>query len=68
MQNVHTLHQDPLPSEQADVRNLIKQLLGIGQTAAGFQGKELKTVEDLAEYVKASSSAYGIQLKPKKIG
>lgn len=58
----------PLPKEQADVRNLIKQLLGVGQTAAAYQGKELLTIEDLIEYVKTSTSTYGLQLTPRKPG
>lgn len=54
----------PLPKEQADVRNLIKQLLGVGQTAAGYNGKEIETVGELLAYIEASTSKYGI--KPKK--
>lgn len=56
---------EPLPKEQADVRNLIKQAVGVCKTAAEYQGKNLKSIEDLIEYVKISTSAYGIKLKPQ---
>jgi hypothetical protein len=55
---------DPLPKEQADVKNLLKQLMGVGQTAAGYQGKEINTMEELLNYVKESGEKYG--LKPKR--
>ena len=55
---------DPLPKEQADVRNLLKQLVGVGQTAAEYQGIEIKTIEELLTFTKTSTTKYGI--KPKK--
>lgn len=54
---------EPLPKEKADVRNLLKQLLGVGQAAARFQGKEIRTVAELLEYVKASTLDYGLSIK-----
>jgi hypothetical protein len=57
---------EPLPKEKADVRNLLKQLLGVGQTAAEYQGKEIQSVAELLKYVEKSTSDYGIRFKPKK--
>lgn len=54
---------EPLPKGRANVRNLIKQLLGVGQAAAEYQGKEIRTVEEFLDYVKSSASDYGIHLK-----
>lgn len=56
----------PLDKEQADVRNLIKQLMGVGQTAAEYQGQTITTVEELLAYIEASTSKYGIKPKERK--
>jgi hypothetical protein len=56
----------PLPKEQADVQNLLKQLIGVGQTAAGYQGQEITTIEELLAYIEASTSKYGLQPKRRK--
>lgn len=55
---------EPLPKEKADVRNLIKQALGVAQAAAGFQGKEISDRNTLFEYLKQTAVDYGI--RPKK--
>jgi len=54
---------EPLPKEKADVRNLLKQLLGVGQAAARFQGKEIRTVPEFLEYVAAGTLDYGLRMK-----
>jgi len=60
------LSLEPLPKEKANVRNLIKQALGVAQAAAGFQGKELKTTKALLRYIRQTAADYGIQPKSKR--
>jgi hypothetical protein len=60
------LSLEPLPKEEADVRNLIKQAVGVGNTAAEYQGKQLNNMDELFTYLKETVSNYGIRLKPKK--
>jgi len=54
----------PLDKEQADVKNLLKQLMGVGQTAAKYQGQKIETIEELLAYIGSSTLKYG--LKPKR--
>jgi hypothetical protein len=56
----------PLDKEQADVKNLLKQLMGVGQTAAEYQGQKVETIEELLAYIGSSTSKYGIKPKRRK--
>lgn len=57
---------EPLPKEKADVRNLIKQALGVTQAAAWFQGREIFDRDLLIEYLKQTAKDYGIYPKQNK--
>lgn len=56
----------PVPKEEADVRNLIKQAMGVGKTAAEYQGKELNTTEELIAYLQETIMEYGLRLKTER--
>ena len=57
---------EPLPKGKANVRNLMKQALGVVQAAAGFQGKEIADREGLIAYMNEAVVDYGIHLKQKR--
>jgi len=56
---------EPLPKEKANVRNLMKQALGVVKAAAGFQGKEITDREGLIAYMNEAVVKYGIRPKQK---
>ena len=39
--------------------------MGVGQTAAAYQGQEIKTIVELLAYIEASTSKYGLEIKQK---
>jgi hypothetical protein len=57
---------EPLLKEKANVRNRMKQALGVAQAAARFQGKEIADREGLIAYMNEAVVDYGIRPKRKK--
>jgi hypothetical protein len=56
----------PVPKEEADVRNLIKQAMGVGQTAAEYQGKVVSNTAELIAYLQDAIIEYGLRVKTER--
>lgn len=54
---------EPLPKARANVRNLLKQTIGVARTAAGYQGETPVDLEELLDYIRKTAQDYGIRLK-----
>ena len=57
---------EPLQKGKANVRNLIKQAVGVVLAAARFQGKEITSWEGLIAYMNEVGVDFGIHLRPGK--